>query len=305
MLRMRAPVVKPAGAMRLVELGLDAMTWRIGLAVENEAAASAAAAALDALAGAVSAFETAPGGAWLVEAWVETLPDAATRAVLEAFGDAEIERVEPRDWLAENQASFPPLRIGRFFVYGSHVKRRPPAGTLPILVDATTAFGTGEHQTTRGCLLALQRLAGRRRLRRVLDMGTGTGILAVGAARLGARRVLAPDIDPGSVAVACINVRRNGVVGRVTPFVSDGYRARRIAAAGPFDLIISNILARPLARMAPHLARALAPRGHAVLSGLLMRQEATVLAAHRAQRLGLAARIRIDGWTTLVLRKGG
>jgi len=276
------------------------MTWRIEIEAADEADAERIAASLEPLVPAVSTSEVTPGGKWRVEGFAEAPPDQASLALLEVLGGRIlVERLPERDWLQENQASFPPLRAGRFFVFGSHITRPPPSGSWPILVDATTAFGTGEHATTRGCLLALQHL----RPRRVLDMGTGTGILAVGAARAGARRVLAADIDPQSVRVAQVNLRRNGVAARVAAFASDGYRDRRIARAAPFDLILANILARPLVRMAPDLARSLAPRGIAVLSGLLARQEKFVLAAHRAQKLRFLRRIAIDGWHTLVLQK--
>jgi ribosomal protein L11 methyltransferase len=277
------------------------MTWRILIETRDEASANKAAAALETLVPAIAAFETAPGGPWRVEGFAEAPPDRAALALVEAvLGPALVERLAERNWLAENQASFPPLRVGRFFVHGAHVPAPPLAGLWPILVDATTAFGTGEHATTRGCLTALQRL----RPRRVLDMGTGTGILAIAAVRAGARSVLAADIDPGSVRVARLNFRRNGIAARVAAIESDGYRNRRIAHAAPFDLVFANILARPLALMAPSLARALAPGGTAILSGLLARQERVVLAAHRAQGLVLERRIAVEGWHTLVLRKG-
>jgi ribosomal protein L11 methyltransferase len=277
------------------------MTWRILIEARDEAEAGRAAAALEALVPAISAFEVEPRGTWRVEGFAETPPDRGALALVEAIaGEVLLERMEDGDWLQENQASFPPLRVGRFFVHGTHITAPPPAGAWPILVDATTAFGTGEHATTRGCLLALGRL----RPRRVLDMGTGTGILAIAAVRAGARRVLAADIDEGSVRVARINLRRNGVAGRIAAVESDGYRDRRIWRAAPFDLVFANILARPLARMAPALAGALAPGGVAILSGLLARQEPLVLAAHRAQRLALVRRIAVEGWHTLVLRKG-
>jgi ribosomal protein L11 methyltransferase len=276
------------------------MTWRILIETADEARANEAAAALETLAPAVAAFETAPGGAWRVEGFAEAPPERAALALLEAIaGAVRVERMAERNWLAENQASFPPLRVGRFFVHGAHVPPPPRAGLWPILVDATTAFGTGEHATTRGCLAALQAL----HPRRVLDMGTGTGILALAALRAGAQRVLAADIDAGSVRVARLNFRRNGLAARARVIESDGYRDRRIARAGPFDLVLANILARPLALMAPSLARALAPRGRAILSGLLARQDRLVLAAHRAQGLALERRIAVEGWHTLVLRK--
>jgi ribosomal protein L11 methyltransferase len=292
---------------------LDGAVFHLSATVPDEAAAERVARLFESAGGSVSAFETAPGGAWSVEAWTGEPPDAAAlRAGMAVAGAAlgieleaalRVERIAARDWIAENQASFPPLRAGRFFVHGSHVAE-PPPGAVPILIDAATAFGTGEHATTRGCLLALDRLSRRRRFARVLDMGTGTGILAIAAARLWRRRVRARDIDAGSVAVARTNAAVNRVSDLVAAERSDGYRDRRLAAAAPFDLVLANILARPLAGMAPALARALAPGGVAVLSGLLARQETLVLAAHRPHGLFLERRIPIDGWHTLVLRKG-
>ncbi|MGH6979877.1 MAG: 50S ribosomal protein L11 methyltransferase, partial [Stellaceae bacterium] len=162
-----------------------------------------------------------------------------------------------------------------------------------------TAFGTGEHATTRGCLLATDHV--KRPPRRILDMGCGTGILAIAAAKLWHRDVLATDIDPESVRVTRVNAKVNGVANAVRAEISPGYRHREIARRAPFNLVLANILARPLMDMAPDLARVLAPGGMAVLSGLLARQEAAVLAAHRAQGLYLVTRIALEGWHTLVV----
>jgi len=176
-----------------------------------------------------------------------------------------------------------------------------PAGATGLQIDAATAFGTGDHASTRGCLLALDRIARRRRFRRVLDVGTGTGILAIAAAKTWRRRVFAVDIDGNAVAVARVNLRRNGVAKEVGLAWSRGYRSRAVARHSPADLVLANILAGPLALMARDLAGALAPGGFAVLSGILAEQANLVLAAHRAQRVYLRRRIAIDGWHTLVL----
>ena len=213
-----------------------------------------------------------------------------------------IERLPARDWLAENQASFPPLRAGRYFIHGSHYRAHAPAGAMALTINATTAFGTGEHATTRGCLLALDALARRGLRRPVLDMGTGTGILAIAAAKTWRRTVTARDIDAESVRVAARNAAVNGAAALVDLGRADGYRGLRRRR---YALIFANILARPLALMAPDLARHLAPGGVAVLSGLLSRQERAVLAAHRLQGLALRARFCIDGWHTLVLARRG
>lgn len=287
--------------------------WRLAVAAPDAAAAEAAAAALSTACGAVSAFETAPGGAWRVEgfsteppetALIETALELAWAGREEGAPSVQVERVPARDWVAENQASFPPLVAGRYFIHGSHHTAPVPPGRIGLRIDAATAFGSGEHATTRGCLLALDGLARRGRRQRVLDMGTGTGILAIAAANTWRRRVLARDIDAQSVHVAAGNAATNGVADLVEARRSDGYRDRALTAAAPFDLVFVNILARPLAAMAPQLGRVLAPGGIAVLSGLLARQEAFVLAAHRAQRLALVRRIAIDGWHTLILRRG-
>jgi ribosomal protein L11 methyltransferase len=214
------------------------------------------------------------------------------------------ERVPDRDWLAENRRAFPPVRIGRFFVHGSHRKGPAPAGMIALEIDAATAFGTGEHPSTRGCLLALDALARRRRFRRPLDIGTGSGVLAIAAAKLLHRRVLASDVDCAAVRVAAHHVRRNGLARGVRLLCAPGYRSRAVGRAR-YDLVFANILARPLALMARDLGRAIMPGGVAVLAGLLTRQEAFVLAAHRAQGLALERRLVIDGWSTLILRAGG
>ena len=286
---------------------------RITAEIEGEAAALAVAAALDELAGAVSAFEIREADAlWRVEAYPRAaLLDAALGVKLALTAAAaggcliriDEERLPERDWLAENRRAFPPLRIGRFFVHGSHWKGRVPAGAIAIEIDAATAFGTGEHPSTRGVLLALDGLARRRRFRRPLDIGTGSGILAIAAAKRLHRPVIAGDIDPEAVRVARHHARRNGLAGRVRFLNAAGYRGRALRRQ-KCDLILANILARPLALMARDLKRTLAPGGIAVLAGLLPRQEPFVLAAHRAQHLSLERRLVIEGWSTLVLRSG-
>jgi ribosomal protein L11 methyltransferase len=277
--------------------------------VRGADAAEAVLALLDDASGAVSAFETAPEE-WRLEAYPPRpllTPDLAARlALVAAAAGGELieiheQMLADRDWLAENQLAFPPLRIGRFFVYGSHYRGGVPAGALGIMLDAATAFGTGEHPSTRGCLMALEALARRHPNADPLDIGTGTGILAIATAKLLRRPVLASDIDTGSVTVARHNVARNGVASLVRVGRASGYRGRALRRRS-YDLVLANILARPLAMMAADLARHLAPGGRAVLSGLLQRQEPIVLAPHRALGLVLERRIVIDGWSTLILR---
>jgi ribosomal protein L11 methyltransferase len=283
--------------------------WRLLAHVRGADAASAVFALLDDSADAVSAFEAAPEE-WRVEAYRQSrllnaelgvqlaLAAAAAGGTLAEFAE---ENLPARDWLAENRLSFPPLRVGRFFVYGSHHDGKVPAGAIGIAIDAATAFGTGEHPSTRGCLLALERLARRRRFHRPLDIGTGTGILSIATAKLLHRKILAGDIDLGAICVARHNAACNGVGGRVQSRKAPGYRDRLIRKSR-YDLILSNILARPLAVMAADLARRMAPDGRAVLSGLLRRQEPIVLAPHRGCGIVLDHRLVIDGWSTLVMR---
>ena len=274
--------------------------------------AAAVAALVDALddgVGTLASYPDAAPGRWRIEA---ILPCAPQRVAIEtrlaliaaALGidppPLTIEPLADVDWLARNRASFPPIAVGPFVVHG---EGGSATGRIPIRIDAATAFGTGEHATTRGCLLALAVAVRHRRIARALDVGTGSGVLAIAAARLCRARVLAVDIDPESVMVARRHVRVNGVADLVRVARSDGYRAALVARGAPYDLVLANILARPLAAMALDLARVLARGGVAILSGLLIEQEPWVLWPQRAQGLALARRWRIDGWSTLLLTR--
>ena len=251
---------------------------------------------------------------WRVDLLFKERPDApALEAELEALlaahglaleGGLEVAWLPHQDWLAAVRMVRQPLQVGRFWVHGEAdpLPHRPKL--VPLLIEAGLAFGSGEHQTTAACLEAFDALLRRRRYPRVLDMGCGSAILAIAAARADAQcRAVAVDNDPLAVRVAEDNVRRNHVAARVRTVVSDGYADPAVRRAGPYDLIFANILADPLIAMAGDLRRQLAPGGVAVLSGLLDRQAALVLAAHRAHGLREIGRVERQPWVALVLRR--
>lgn len=273
---------------------------------------------LDELTVAIAAFEIVPGGAWRIEAYTVEEPDAdALKAALDRAATGlgigipgyHVAPLPPVDWLAENRRAFPPQSLARYFIHGSHFTGRVPPGRVGVLVDAATAFGSGEHETTRGCLLSLDRLARRRsafrRHPRALDIGCGSGILAIAIAKTWPIKVMAGDLDAESVRVTRENARLNHVAARLQATRANGYRARTIQRGRPYDIVTSNILARPLCALSRDLGRALSRRGVAILSGLLVEQESQVLAAHRRQGLALVRRARRSGWSTLLLARPG
>jgi ribosomal protein L11 methyltransferase len=213
--------------------------------------------------------------------------------------------VESEGWLARTVASFGEQEIGGdFLIRPTHIPPRRIHGRTVLVLDAGIAFGSGEHASTRGCLIAFARAAkDRRPMRRMLDLGTGSGILAMAAAKRKRRQVLATDIEPWSVRVAEQNARMNGVGALVRARLADGWTDRHVRSRRPYDLVFANILARPLCAMAKHLAAGLAPGGTAILAGLLGTQARMVLAAHRRQGLVLERALPVGPWTTLVLRK--
>jgi ribosomal protein L11 methyltransferase len=258
----------------------------------------------------VGLFRDEASGAWRLEGVKQVGAEepalAAGLALAAALTGIEVplarRPVAAEGWLEHSYASFPEQRVGRrFALRGTHLHGPAAPGRITLMLDAGAAFGSGEHGSTRGCLRALERLAPGRP-RRILDLGTGSGILAMAAARLLHRRVLAVDIDPWAVRVAARNARQNRLGPRLRCRRADGWHSPEVRRGGPYDLVLANILARPLCRMARDLARNLAPGGHAVLAGLLATQARAVLAAHRRAGLVLVARLAEGPWTTLVLR---
>lgn len=275
----------------------------------DEPTARRLAATLDELSddAAIAAFER-EGGRWAVEITFDTPPDEAdVRALVggqagpEAATALRFDTIEQRDWVAASLEGLPMVRAGRFTVHGAHHRSALRANTIGIEIEAALAFGTGHHGTTRGCLLAVDRLARRRSIHRVLDVGTGTGVLAIAAARLIRRKVCATDIDPVAVEVARGNARHNRAGALVTFAAGDARRA--LPWHGPFDLIMANILLGPLTRMAGPLTQRLAPGGYVILSGLMPDQANAARSAYAAQGLVLEYCETLENWVTLTMRR--
>ena len=258
-----------------------------------------------------SEIETgADKGKWKLEAIFQNRPDeSALRANLEIAATMagidlppyQLTALAQRDWLRESLISFKPVDIGRYYIYGSHIKEPPPPTKIALKIDAATALGSGEHFTTKGCLMGLEEISHYRRPNKILDVGCGLGILGLAAAATFHTHVFAADIDPESVRVTLENARNNHLARYITAQAGNGYKPAAVRTHGPYDLVFSNILARPLTLMAKDLAANLAPDGLAILSGLLNRQEGWVPSAHRRVGLELKKRYRLEGWSTLIV----
>ena len=221
-----------------------------------------------------------------------------------ATGGLELGPLETRDWVAESQASLPPIRAGRFFVHGGHDAGKVPVGAIALHIEAAQAFGTGHHGTTLGCLLAFDGILKRGMgPKHILDVGCGTGVLAIAAAKALRCPVIASDIDPLAVDITLENARLNGVASQVTTVTATGLDHAALRKGAPYDLIFANILAKPLIELAPAMAQLLRPGGLVILSGLLNRQMGAVTAAYRAAGLQTQRRRSREGWATLVMQK--
>jgi ribosomal protein L11 methyltransferase len=260
---------------------------------------------------AIAAFERSDGR-WDVTLHFAEAPDQTSVRELvgiAAGGDVAqaitFDTVEAKDWVKATLEELVPVRAGRFIVHGQHDRSRISPNKLGIEIEAALAFGTGHHGTTRGCLLLLDHVLKAWRPRRVLDLGTGTGVLAIAAARALHQKVLASDIDPPSVQVARENARLNVSGHLVQAIRATGFAAPQFVAAAPFDLVLANILANPLRQLASPMARHLAPSALVILSGLLTHQAPGVIAAYRARGLVPVRHLRIEGWSSLLLRKAG
>lgn len=260
---------------------------------------------------AYKAIETVPETRFKVSLYSESQPDDAIikhrLMVLSAVCDIDMPKYEvsllpSHDWVSEVQKNFTPIHVGKYFIHCSDYDGVFPNNALPLQIDAGAAFGTGEHETTSGCMEVLGRLAKRYRFSNMIDMGCGTGILSIAMAETWKQHVLAADIDPNAVQITKRNADINHVSQWVHAVQSNGYLAREVEKYAPYDLIVANILAEPLVKFAKNLRKHLKADGIAVLSGLLIAQENNVLAAHRMQGLKLIHRHRKDGWSVLVLK---
>lgn len=256
----------------------------------------------------VGVFEIEDGsGRYEVGAYFEEAPDDIVLALLAAAHGARpfvVSEVPDTDWVAHVKRELQPVEAGRFFVYGSHDADRVPAGCVPLLIEAAMAFGTGHHGTTKGCLLALDRLerAGLH-ARNAADIGCGTAVLAMAAAAIWPETVIASDIDPVAVDVARANAGANGLSDRVVCVEAAGFDHPSLRSRAPYDLVFANILKGPLIQLAPDMAAMVGPDGHAILSGILNTQADEVISVYKMAGFTLAARDEIADWTTLVLKR--
>lgn len=256
----------------------------------------------------VGVFEIEDGsGLWEVACYFTEKPDHAGLALLAAVHGAKpfaISELPETDWVAKVKRELSPVVAGRFFVYGSHDADKVPEGVEALLIEAAMAFGTGHHGTTQGCLLALDRLATDGFVgRNVADIGCGTAVLAMAAARIWPGVIMASDLDQIAVETAAANVTANDLEGRIECFEAAGFEHPRHAAAAPYDLVFANILKGPLIELAPDMAAHIGAGGYAVLSGILNPQADETVAAYLANGFEVAARNELGEWTTLVMKK--
>lgn len=258
---------------------------------------------------ALTVFEDGPDR-WRVEAYFDA--ESGERDVAAELAASvewplppfETEAVPELNWVAISQAALPPVPAGRFTIHGSHDKGRVAHGPNAILIDAGEAFGTAHHATTLGCLLAIDRLTRAHAYKNMLDLGCGSGVLAIAAAKAMPRtRIVAADMDPQSVKVASENVRLNGASKRIALFVGNGLGHPRVRERAPFDFLVANILAGPLIYLSSSIARAVIPGGTLVLSGILVPQAPEVIATYLAHGFTLQRHDRITGWSTLTFRR--
>ena len=285
-------------------------SWTITVDVPNADAVPVLEVAIADLTTAISSRHDERAGIWRLTGHSAERPDrsavirslaAAAAAAGIATPTVAISPLAATDWITEQERALPALDIGRFRVFGSHVADPVPAGRVPVRIDAGLAFGTGRHESTAGCLLAIDRLyGGGRPLARALDIGTGSGILGIAVARWLDVPVIATDIDPVAVRVASDNARVNGVAGRFSALVADGPDSGEVARHCPYGLIVANIFERQLVALAPRIAPALATDGFVILSGLRAESADRVAEAFAARGIARIDRTELSGWTTLV-----
>ncbi|MEO1476367.1 MAG: 50S ribosomal protein L11 methyltransferase [Pseudomonadota bacterium] len=244
---------------------------------------------------------------WRLDAYAET-EDAARACVdmIETVApelSARFEALEDRDWVTLSLEGLPPVEAGPFLVAGSHALTRGAPGKIGILIEAGPAFGTGHHGTTLGCLMALDRLRRYRPVGKVLDLGTGSGVLAIAALKTGSPMAIGTDLDADSVRVAIENAEKNDVSVRFKAICANGAQSSLVRTQAPYDTVFANILAKPLVRLARDIVPLTSRRGTIILSGLLHHQEPQVRGAFLGRQVTLVQRIRKDGWSTLVFRK--
>ena len=242
-------------------------------------------------------------GLWEVALYFASAEEAEDARELDELRNGIVAPMPQQDWVRQSLEGLAPVTAGRFFLHGSHDRHRRRPGGIALEIDAGTAFGTGHHGTTEGCLMALDRILKRRTPANILDVGCGTGVLATAAAKATGRAALASDIDPEAVKVTIANAALNGVKPQIGSFVAAGLSHPRIAGGGPYDLIFANILARPLVALSTGLSRSLTPGGDLILSGLTLEQMRWIEATYQSRGLSLAGRITRGNWATLVFTK--
>ncbi len=256
----------------------------------------------------VGTFEVEDGsGLWEVAAYFTEQPDIAALSILEVVHNVQpfvVSDIPDQDWVAKVRRDLPPVEAGRFFVYGAHDADKVPAGSIPLLIEAAMAFGTGHHGTTLGCLRALDRLVESGvQANSVADVGCGTAVLAMAAAHVYSGTIWAGDIDPVAVDVAVANVAANKLQDRIGCCVAAGFSAPELAEAAPFDLVFANILKGPLIALAPDMSDVVETGGHVILSGILVEQADEVASVYCQKGFNMVHREDIVDWTTLTLRK--